>query len=578
MMAESKNNSNIVALLNNLLATLLLAALTALGVYVNITKIIVADVSSQGYKVANLDTTYWNVACTIIGTAVGLLAAVAFSNQDDHITRHELASDRGVIAMFLRPLTIMRGVEQVLRLQFPIKRTVLVLLTMISALTSAAVVALFGIRAVTEEIVNPQASFPLAALNHTFFTMDKDGGVYGAGSLTWASQTSQLSGFLYKAAYIAALKIKDDYNPYNVYIPYLPEQGQLVDTLYSAVNTGGVGLNMSSYLQYSGTPDGFNMPAKFEFSKLQASVFGTHVNVSCTNVTSEYSVTLADVNTPGIDVAMVSKPAGPNFTFLTILGDSLHLTLLSAVTVDRKTGVPTHTIAVPDFFNSAFVLECTYSGREYMANVSVASAVSPLQIERETQSGPLIGPYVQQTLANMTHSLLALGGLGGNLARGFSDADYNAYGDNNTGMANALETVVGQLGEAYFSVLRQHVERSNIYEAARNNEASGSELHLFVEVQRLGGGQFGWLAILGALLIGSLLGTLQVCFRRSALNFDAQDAVKLLQSSMQNPQINDTTRMRYGDGLLLVGGANASQDPSPVQEVYQSEIRTKVNG
>ncbi|KAG7008293.1 hypothetical protein G7Y79_00006g019130 [Physcia stellaris] len=578
MMAESRNNSNVVALLNNLLATLLLAALTALGIYVNINKIIVADVSSQGYKVANLDTTYWNVACTIIGTAVGLLTAVAFSNQDDHITRHELASGRGVVAMFLRPLTIMRGVEQVLRLQFAIKRTLLVLLTMVSALTSAAVVALFGIRAVTEEIVNPQASFPLAALNHTFFTMDKDGGVYGAGSPTLASQTSHLSGFLYKAAYITALKIKDDYNPYDVYTPYLPEQGQLVDTLYPAVNTGGVGLNMSSYLQYSGTPDGFNMPAKFEFSKLQASVFGTHVNVSCKNVTSAYTVTPADVDAPGVDVAMVGKPAGPNFTFLSIVGETPHLTLGSAITVDRKTGVPTHTIAVPSFFSSAFVLECTYSGQEYMADVSVVSAVSPLQIERETQSGPLIGPYVQQTLANVTHSLLALGGLGGNLARGFLDADYNAYGDNNTGMADAIETVIGQLGEAYFSVLRQHVERSNIYGAVQDNEASGTELHLFVEVQRLGGGQFGWLAIIGALLIGSLLGTLQICFRRSAVDFDAQDAVKLLQSSMQNQQINDTTRMRYGDGLLLTAATNMSQGSPLVQEVHRSEFSAKVNG
>lgn len=578
-MAAAGNNSNIVALLNNLLATLLLAALTALGVYVNINKIIVADVSSHGYKVANLDTTYWNVACTIIGTAVGFLAAVAFSNQDDHITRHELASDRGVVAMFLRPLTVKRGVEQVLRLQFPMKRTVLLLLTMVSALTSAAVVALFGIRAVTEEIVNPQASYPLATLNHTFFTMDKDGGVYGAGSPTWASQTSQLSGFLYKAAYIAALKIKNEYNPYDIYTPYLPEQGQLVDTLYPAVNTGGVGLNMSSYLQYSGTPDGFDMPAKYEFSKLQASVFGTHVNVSCNNVTSEYTVTLvANVDAPGVDVVMVGKPAGPNFTFLNIIGDSPHLPIGSAVTVDSKTGVPTHTIAVPSFLNEAFVLECTYSGQEYMADVSVASAVSPLQIERETQSGPMIGPYVQQTLANVTQSLLAFGSQGGNLARGFLDASYNRYGDNNTGMADAIETVIGQLGEAYFSVLRQHVERSNIYGARQDNGAIESELHLFVVVQRLGGGQFGWLAILGALLISSLLGTLQVCFQRSAVNFDAQDAVKLLQSSMQNQQIHDTTRMRYGDGRLLTRVANASQDPSLAQEVYHSQIGTKVNG
>ena len=94
----------------------------------------------------------------MVGTAVGLIAAVAFANQDDGITRHKLASDRGVVAMFLRPLTIMRGAEQVFRLQLPIKRTLLVILTIATALVSASTVALFGIRAVTDEIINPSAS------------------------------------------------------------------------------------------------------------------------------------------------------------------------------------------------------------------------------------------------------------------------------------------------------------------------------------------------------------------------------------------------------------------------------------
>ena len=71
---------------------------------------------------------------------------------------------------------------------------------------------------------------------------------------------------------------------------YLPEQGPLGDNIYETLYTGGVGLNVSSYLQYSGISEGFAMPARFEFNKLRASIFGTHVNVSCRNVTSDFTM------------------------------------------------------------------------------------------------------------------------------------------------------------------------------------------------------------------------------------------------------------------------------------------------
>ena len=128
----------------NLCASLILAALIALGVYVNINNLIVGDVSTNGYSVVDLDTTSWNIACTIVGTVAGILATIGFSTEDDIITRRELASDRGVCAMFFRPLTLRRGLEQIIRLQLPVERTILVLLTVVMALTSATVVALFG--------------------------------------------------------------------------------------------------------------------------------------------------------------------------------------------------------------------------------------------------------------------------------------------------------------------------------------------------------------------------------------------------------------------------------------------------
>lgn len=86
-MADIKKRFHSVAFFSNLASSLCLSVLLALGVFVNVNKFIVGTDSTQGYKAINLDTVPWNVVCTVIGTAVGILAAVVFSNQDDVLTR-----------------------------------------------------------------------------------------------------------------------------------------------------------------------------------------------------------------------------------------------------------------------------------------------------------------------------------------------------------------------------------------------------------------------------------------------------------------------------------------------------------
>ncbi|KAL9008348.1 MAG: hypothetical protein Q9173_006518 [Seirophora scorigena] len=561
-----------IAFFTNLAAGLALVALLALGVWVNVNRFIVGDESTHGWKAVKLDTTSWNIACTVVGTAVGILAAVAFSNQDDVITRSELAHHRGVVAIFLRPLTVKRGLEQIYSLQMPWERTILVFPTVVTALMSATVVALFGIHASQQEIINPLSSIPLAELNSSVFENDREGAVFANGSPTSSSVTGQLSGFLYKAAYITGRKIRAKYNPYDPYIAYLPEQGPLGDTTYRVLNTGGVGLNASSYLQYSGIPSGFSMPAAFEFNELRATVYGTHVNVSCRNVTSAYTISSNEIEQ--ITLVFASKPNSPNITlFGNLDGHSILTTLAigSAVTLDPDTAEPVHTLVIPEFITqSALVLECSYSGREYLAEVSIASPTSSLLIEREVDQGPLIGPLIKQRR-----------GKRGNLARGFIDSEYNADGFNNTGMASALETVIAHVGEAYFSVLRQQAERSNVVRG--DPDASyPSELRLYVTVSRLGGAQYGWLAVLGILLLVSFVGTARTCVGRRAVGFEAQDAVKLLARLLDEP-IGVKTRVWYRDRLVVLGsgrggGLNeakneSSPDPVPHEPPNSAAIK-----
>ena len=574
-MAAEEKRFHALAFLSNAIASVLLASLLALGVYVNVKNILVGNISTNGYHVANINTTYWNVACTIVGTAVGFLAAVALANQDECITRCQLAGDRGVMALFLRPLTLRRGLDQIAHLHLPPERTLLLILTIAAALTNAAVVALFGIRSTTERIVNPTASYPLAALNATFFISDGDGAVLPAGSPTFNSELSLLSGFLYKAAYINGLITRGQYVPFSSpEVPYIPEQGSIGDTVYAGLNTGGVGLNVSSYLQYSGDTDGFDMPGDYEFDKLKAGVFGTNISVSCQNATASYTAVGTRVDIGFVTVMAVSKPNGPNITlFNNLQGDLIDTSLAigSAVTIESDTGDPVHTLVIPDFgLQTAFVLECSYDGQEYLANISVASSVSPLQVEGEALPGPVIGPEVKQRLANITHNMLSFGGMGGDLARGFIDANFNSDGTNNTEMADTLETVVEQLCEAYISLLRQQVERSNLYKGNDASSGNGSNLQLYVTVLRLGGGQLGWLAVLGVLLIGSLWGTVRACGGRAMVGFDAQNSVQLLRSTLHNPDIRDRTRLRYENDLVVLTEGTISKHEPNISEAKAS--------
>ena len=73
-MAQHSKTFNAVSLLNNIIATLSLAALTALGIYVNLNKIVIGDVATHGYRIADLDVTYWNVACTVGGSQFLLMS------------------------------------------------------------------------------------------------------------------------------------------------------------------------------------------------------------------------------------------------------------------------------------------------------------------------------------------------------------------------------------------------------------------------------------------------------------------------------------------------------------------------
>ena len=564
---------------NNLLSFLLLAALIAVSVYVNQCKIIVASFSTVGYKAVDIDTTYWNVACTVIGTAIGLHAAVAIANQDDHITRQQLANDSGVAAIFLRPLTILRSIEQLYLLQFCPRRTILLILTIVTQLVGAATVALLSISAVPEEIVNPQASYPLSGIKFdTFFAEKEDSSLVPAGVSSIVFPTNYLTGHLYKTALITGLKKTDKYN---IEVPEslsLPEQGTLGDTIYGTLNTGGIGLNVSSYVQYSGIPQNFNMPSTYEFQKLNASVFGTTVMVACQNRTDYTSTESLDLHT-SVSSVLFSSDIGPNFTFARDLyaSSSRSLKIASSVVVDSSTDVPAHLLAIPEeSFFGGIVMSCTYSGQDYTADVSVPSANSAIQIDRITSLAEPIDTLWLQMMANSTSSLISDSNSGGNLARGFLDAEFHLDEEINFNpvISADIETLLAQMGEAYISIERQGAERSNVYAAGRTPHPS--ELRLSVKIQRLGGANLGWLAVPIAVMIGSFVGVVQSCMSKRSADFEAQNAVKLLRAALHNSDVHETAKVRYEDGFRIMGQGKIS--PYHSGETELEHVKTTTEG
>jgi hypothetical protein len=536
------------AFMTNLAAAVLLTTVVTMGIYVTTTKQYVGRLSTNDYPVITIDTTYWNVGCTIAGTAIGTLAVVAFAMQDECLTRHELIAERGVIAMFLRPLTIKRGGDQVVRRQLPIERTLLVLLTLTAALSSATIVALFGVRSVSDVVVNPLPSYGLADFYDWYNSLEGEPGGSVSVILFEFPITAFLTGFLYRAAYITGLKARDRY--YAGGYEYPSEQGQIGSNVYETLYTGGIGLNISSYIRYIGIPVRFSMPADYSFNKLEAIVFGTHVDVTCTNVTSEYSIkrafARADVTKEAVKVVVAEKPGGPNFQFASWLSDSTALEIESLVVIDGNTRKPTLFLALGGVLEP-LVLGCTFAGREYLASVSVSSVSSPLRLDHEMIQGPELTPIVQQYLANMSHTLLGPKGVG--VVRGFVDAGFDGFHPDEK-MVTSLQTVLEQLGEAYFSYIRQTVEKPNVVGSRSKSDDNGTNLQLYITIVRLGGASYGWLVVPVALLLGTVVGIFRICTYRTIAKFEAQDAVKILQLTLQNAAISDSSKLEYRDGKI----------------------------
>ncbi|GJN76009.1 hypothetical protein PLICBS_010120 [Purpureocillium lilacinum] len=542
----------------NLAGVFCLAILIALGVYLHQGPYLVGGKSSPGFSAIHTDVNSWNVGCTVLGTAVGLLLAWGFSSYDELLSRRELESPRGILAMYLRPLTAKRGWQQLRRRRFPATRTFFILATIVSSLTSAATVAVFGIHTQMVTITNPYASYSLAQLPAGGAVRNADQSI---NFVTTAPEVTLLSSFLYRDAYIRASQAKGrlwNVGPGN----YLSESGTIGSTNYPGLNTSGIGLNMSSYIQYSGPSDGYNLPTSYTFKRTDAAVFGTIVDVTCSNATASWSIKSTkygnESNPQIVSFDYRKKGFGPT----TVIYDRSSTTSFNiGSNVNDNDGDPIHGFFFAgNIMGPPFVLECKYGGHEILATVSLEDSLSPLRVNGTVTQGSPLSSTVKQQLANIIDQYMTIhghGGPGGSLADGWVAADYGYLSQAAT-IEKTMAQVLGELGEAYYSLLRQNVENANLVrDGAAQIPDNGSYVKMVVSVLRVGGSSPAWFIIYGLLFVAAMLGAVLAAIQRRALPWAPQDPVELLQKVLPAAVIDELTPLRYGGQIEVAHGHTA---------------------
>jgi len=524
--------------------------------------------SSPGWLVIQgASTTSWNVGVVILGTAVGIITSIAFTAQDAFLTRAELVSPNGVSAMFLRPLSAKRGLDQVLKRRFTIRRTALVFSFLATTLTSAATVALLSAQTVSESVTNHTPSFPLDGLNASLSQVDKSGGVLALPSALHDGSAERilsaaLTPFMYRSAYVnGQLALPDDKKPATSSLGFVVSEpadlnlGIIHNVAYDGLWTSGVGINTRSYQTWNGHVEHFNTPREFTLNSLQGEVFGTTIAVECLNKTSEYErqEIIADLGPfltiigkaggdPNTNITLASFPHSSDYSY-SRLG-----TLVIGSNLTTVNNEPVHVLAVAGMFDTkGTVFECTYSGREIVARVSMSGPDEPLVIGPVTSQGSPIGPAVKRLVAYHLHRQIAPNG--GVLAKGLMDALYMREGESNNRTAEVLGTILSQSAQAAISALRQRVEITNLYNPPA---VKGVHVEVNILVVKIGGGGAGWFALYGLLLLGALTGLGRVCTGAVAVPFEAQDTAILLARALGDQSLTETTQVKFVQGTGLV--------------------------
>lgn len=310
---------------------------------------------------------------------------------------------------------------------------------------------------------------------------------------------------------------------------------------------------MTSYTQYSG-PSGFDISTSYTFERLDAAVFGTIVDVTCVNATASYNVTTT--RNPYAVLYNFEKNSVVNTTLLL---DRNYPSLPIGSVVTEQNGEPLHTFLIPDStIYTPLVLECTYGGNEILASISLSDRTSPLQVNGSVTYGSPLNATVKWQLSNMTHDCINGGSSPGSLADGwFSSGYYPGYMYENA--APTMGKILSELGQAYFSLLRQNIENANQIRTSDQMLDNGSFVKMVVSVLRVGGSSDTWLLIYALMFITAMHGAVMATVQGRVLPWSPQDPVEILQKCLPAANIDELTPLGYREEFKAIDGDGARQ-------------------
>ena len=102
--------------------------------------------------------------------------------------------------------------------------------------------------------------------------------------------------------------------------------------------------------------------------------------------------------------------------------------------------------------------------------------------------------------------------------------------------------------------MRQDIEIANQYRDQDQMYDNGSFVKMVVAVLRIDGASYAWLAIYGLMLISVVLGVVMASVKKHVLPWEPQDPVELLHRCLPQSDIDEVTRLRYGEQFVVIGG------------------------
>ena len=379
---------------------------------------------------------------------------------------------------------------------------------------------------------------------------------------------TQLEAFMYQSALIHTSKISGQEHPFTANITRAEFQGgfYLGDSVYLTTRTEGIGINVSSYEKFSG--DGvYGLPRRFTFEYLMGELYADNVNVKCRDIRYQYEIRelrrrdidhngqddshgareMIISHLDGVQKYRISRGSGgPEVLadFGLLPSSALSRTRGSEVIVESGSFlIPAQTIIIPvwnEDIPDALIARCEYQPAEYHKSFVVKGSKGPIlsrhlnfakrpdgSVELTPATfidGKCLSPILALPAARAIHELLSpRGRRRGNspLNRAFRELQDVplAY----SSLVPAIENVLAETAQAYFSLLRQRVERGNMWPGAeRLTDPQTKAILMGFEISRYGGdsssSRYSLIGIfmLAALLLVSLL---RVCVVGGLLPF-----------------------------------------------------------